>query len=121
MVRATELGARIEARVADPDDASHIPHLCPVEVTSALRGLVLGRKVSEERATRALAGLAILPATRHPVEPLLSRAWALRHNLTAYDAVYVALAESLDATLITADGKLDSAAVRRLISVEVIR
>lgn len=58
---------------------------------------------------------------RHPAEPLLARVFQLRDNLTAYDAVYVALAESLDAVLVTSDGKLDTTTVRRLITVEVIR
>ena len=58
----------------------------------------------------ALTDLAELPFVRHPHEPLLQRTWQLRANLTAYDATYVALAEILDATLVTCDGRLVGAA-----------
>ena len=84
----------------------HVPHLCAIEVASALRGLVSGKKLDATRAEAALSDLADLPATRHPAEPFLPRIWELRRNLTTYDAAYVTLAEALDATLITADRKL---------------
>jgi predicted nucleic acid-binding protein len=84
----------------------HIPHLCPVEVTSAFRGLALAKKIRIVRAAEALIDLADLPAMRHPVEPLLPRIWTLRANLTAYDAVYVALAEAVEAPLVTCDRKI---------------
>lgn len=47
-----------------------------------------------------------LPLTRYPHAPFVGRAWALRENITAYDAAYVALAEALDAPLLTTDGRL---------------
>ena len=57
-------------------------------------------------AASALEDLRSLDLERHTHEPLLDRVWALRQNLTAYDAVYVALAEALDTTLLTCDGRL---------------
>lgn len=89
---------------------AHIPHLAIIETTSVFRGLVRASKLTESRAKGALLDLVELPFVRHPHEPLLERIWQLRANLTAYDAVYVALAEALDATLITCDRRLGPAA-----------
>lgn len=86
--------------------AIHLPHLAIVETTSVLRGWVLGGHLPPERARAALTDLAAFPGTRWPAEPLLPRVWELRDNLSAYDATYVALAEALDATLLTADARL---------------
>lgn len=88
----------------------HVPHLADVESISVLRGLALGGDVGTGRATAALGDLRDFPATRWPAEPLFERIWELRGNLTAYDATYLALAEALDADLITADRGLASAA-----------
>ena len=63
-------------------------------------------RLDEARAAEALADLHALPLERHPAQPLLGRIWELRHNLSAYDATYVALAEALDAVLITSDQRL---------------
>jgi predicted nucleic acid-binding protein len=71
-----------------------------------LRGLVLGRHTTSERATIALTDLMSADITLHDPTPLLPRAWGLRDNLTPYDAVYVALAEVLEATLVTTDARL---------------
>lgn len=84
----------------------HMPHLASVEATSVIRGWVRGGKLQEVLATQALADLAQLPVERHEHEALLPRVWQLRHNLSAYDAVYVALAEALDADLLTCDARL---------------
>ena len=73
----------------------HVPHLADVEVAQALR-----RYVREGELDRSL------DLERHGHEPLQARVWALRDNLTAYDAVYVALAEALDSRLLTCDGRL---------------
>lgn len=103
------IGSRLGVRAAtalESDPELHLPHLAVVETASVLRGWVLGGHVSEARARAALADLAAFPATRWPAEPLLPRLWELRDNLSAYDATYVALAESLDATLVTADARL---------------
>jgi len=105
----TPAGARVEARLFLGDDEIHAPHLADVEVTQALRRLVREGQVSGPRAADALADLADLDLHRHAHVDLLRRVWTLRANLTAYDAVYIALAEALDATLITCDAKLAQA------------
>lgn len=110
LLRWSPAGQRLAATIATTDADLHMPHLCSVEVTSAWRSLVARGEVPEARARAALEDLADLPATRHPVEPLLLRVWQLRGNLTAYDATYVALAEALGATLITGDRRLGRAA-----------
>ena len=71
-----------------------------------LRRQVQGGDVDIRRAALALADLAALPLRRAPHRPLLARCWEFRDNLTIYDASYVALAEALDATLLTGDGRL---------------
>lgn len=79
-------------------------HQSPVD--SVLRGWVSRDEVSEHRAAAALEDQRDLPARRWPAEVLLDRMWELRLNVTAHDASYVALAEALDAELLTADQRL---------------
>jgi predicted nucleic acid-binding protein len=102
----TPLGARVEARVFRDEDELHAPHLVDVEVTQGLRRLVRASEVAPDRAAEAIADLADLDLHRHPHLDLLTRAWKLRGNVTAYDAMYVALAEALDAPIITCDAPL---------------
>lgn len=101
----------VEARAFSKTMASqwHAPHLLDVEVAQALRRLVAAGQVSATRATEALEDLWDLPLIRYPHDWLLRRIWELRHNLTAYDATYVALAETLDRPLITCDGRIAAA------------
>ncbi len=84
----------------------HAPSLIDVEVTQTLRGLVRGSKLELVAAERARQELAQLAVRRHPDIALLRRAWELRDVCTTYDALYVALAEALDATLLTRDARL---------------
>jgi predicted nucleic acid-binding protein len=84
----------------------HVPHLAGVETASVLRAWVARRQIAEHRAAGALIDLAELPVRRWPVEPFLGRIWELRDNMSAYDAAYVALAEVLEAELVTADRRL---------------
>jgi predicted nucleic acid-binding protein len=79
-----------------------------VEITQVLRRYVRASAISTGRGEEALQDLAEMPLERYPHDPLLTRVWQLRNNLTAYDAVYLALAEALDATLITRDRALAS-------------
>ena len=102
----TPLGARVEARLFRNGDELHAPHLVDVEVIQGLRRLVREREVTADRATEAIEDLADLDLHRHAHLDLLTRAWQLRSNVTAYDAVYVALAEALDATVVTCDTPL---------------
>ena len=106
-------------KLIDHEFVVHIPHLAIIETTSVLRGLVRASKLTESRAQGALMDLVELPFIRHPHEALLQRVWQLRANLTAYDAAYVALAETLDATLVTCDRRLGRAAPTS-ITVEVV-
>jgi predicted nucleic acid-binding protein len=96
----------VSNRIADPDVPVHAPTLLGVEVAAAMRGLARGGHVSADRALAAVTDLVSAGFDLHDPTPLLARAWALRENLTTYDAVYVALAETLDATLLTADARI---------------
>ena len=115
----TPLGTRVEARLFRDEDEFHSPHLLDVEVTQALRRLVRAGEVSAARAAEAIADLIDLDLHRHAHLDLLTRAWKLRENLTAYDAMYVALAEALDATVVTCDAPLANAPGHRA-HIEVI-
>jgi predicted nucleic acid-binding protein len=109
LLLGTEPGRVIAERVSDPEVGLHVPHLADVEVAQALRRYVREGEIDLAAGTAALAALRDLDLERHAHEPLMDRVWALRENCTAYDAVYVALAESLETTLITCDGKLAGA------------
>jgi len=102
-------GDLVADRIADPAESLHIPHLLAVEVAQVLRRLVVAGDLRPGRAVAALDDLADLDAERYPHEPFLTRIFALRANLTAYDAAYVALAETLDAPVVTFDRRLASA------------
>ncbi|MGH2953529.1 MAG: type II toxin-antitoxin system VapC family toxin [Solirubrobacterales bacterium] len=96
---------RIGARVAAASTL-HVPALFDLEVMQSLRGLEAGRVVPDDILEAALDDLVDLRAIRHRHELLRPRVWALRHNLSAYDAAYVALAELLEAPLLTSDAAL---------------
>jgi predicted nucleic acid-binding protein len=85
------------------------PELVDLEVVSVLRKQLAIGALDGRRAGLALTDLADLPLRRVPHLPLLARCWQLRDNLTVYDAAYVALAEVLDAPLVTADSRLGRA------------
>ncbi|MCY4664955.1 MAG: type II toxin-antitoxin system VapC family toxin [Acidimicrobiaceae bacterium] len=99
----------LEAMRRITGEASLAPHVLDLEVASALRQLVHRGELAEPLARSALRDLAVLPVTRVPHEPLLSRCWELRHNLTVYDAAYVAVAETTGAPLLTSDQRLAQA------------
>ena len=106
----------IEARLSRTGETWHAPHLIDVEVAHVLRRLVMQGKIDDVRGGVALADLAGMPLRRYSHALLLSTAWRLRANVTAYDAMYVGLADVLDTPLLTHDGKL-AAAVGSLIAV----
>lgn len=85
------------------------PELLDLEVASVLRRQVRVGALDGRRAELALTDLHALSIQRAPHRPLLRRCWQLRENLTIYDAAYVALAEALDADLLTADRRLAKA------------
>jgi predicted nucleic acid-binding protein len=100
------LADRIRYDLAGRDEAFLAPHLIDVEVTSAIRRLAAGQRIDGRRSGQFLAGLAALPAERYSHLPLIERMWELRHNFTAYDAAYIALAEATGSVLYTCDEKL---------------
>ena len=115
----TPLGAAIEARLFGTLESLHSPHLLDVEITQVIRRFAMAQEIEAERAQAALDDFMGFPIWRHPHGFLLPRVWALRNNFTAYDAVYVALAEVLDATLLTHDRRLATAAHEH-VSVELM-
>lgn len=115
----TPVGVRVEARLFRRDDEFHAPHLIDVEVVQGLRRLVRTGDVSSGRAGDAVADLTEFDLHRHADLDLLGRAWKLRDNLSAYDAMYVALAEAIDAPIVTCDGPLAKAPGHRA-RIEVI-
>jgi len=100
-------GERARAALAGADLVA--PALLDLEVTSVLRRLVAAGSLEVVRAGQAMADLVDLPVERVTHEGLVARCWELSHNLTPYDAAYVALAEALDGTLVTADARLEAA------------
>ena len=109
LLLGTELGRVVAERVSDSATDLHAPHLLDVEVAQVLRRYVRDGDLTPREAAAALDDLRALDIERHGHEVLLDRVWALRDNLTAYDAVYVALAEALGTTLVTCDRKLSQA------------
>lgn len=105
----TPAGHKIEKRIFARNESLHAPHLLDLEVAQVLRRLVREGLISAQRADQAMEDFLNLRLTRYPHLILLPRIWHLRHNLSAYDAAYVALAENLSATLITCDKRLSSA------------
>jgi len=109
-----------DARSAVSVEIVAVPHLVDSEVVHALRGLVRRQTLSTDQAGAALARWARLGVLRLGLHGVLDRMWALRANLSAYDAGYVALAEALDCSLVTADARLAGAPGLRC-SVTVVR
>ena len=109
----SDAGAALEERLLEGGDPLHAPHMLDVEVANVLRRCVLRGDIDERHGRDSYRDLAALSIKRHGHQPLLERIWQLRHNLTAYDAAYLALAESLGAPLLTRDSALASVAGRR--------
>jgi predicted nucleic acid-binding protein len=114
----TDRAGPLETVIQAPDTDLHVPALCDVEVSAALRRALLLGAVDELRALEAIDDYLVLPLTTHGHRPLVHRMLALRQNFTAYDSTYVALAERIGAVLLTADRGL-MRAVKALSLVEV--
>lgn len=99
----------VEARLFAPRQTVHAPHLIDIEAAQVIRRYAANGDIDDVRGRTAIADLADFPMQRYPHDILLPRIWGLRNNLTAYDAVYVALAEALGAPLVTRDQRLASA------------
>lgn len=115
----SRLGTRVAARIASRMEPLHAPHLVDVEVAQVLRRLERTGVIDAARGQLSLASLAAMNITRHAHNVLLARVWALRANVTAYDACYLALAEALVAPLLTCDSRLAAAPGHRA-QIEVI-
>jgi predicted nucleic acid-binding protein len=105
----TPMAEAVERRLFAPRQTLHVPHLIDVEVAQVIRRYAANGEIDSERGRAALADLVDYPLRRYSHDFLLPRVWDLRNNLSAYDAVYVALAEALDAPLLTRDQRLASA------------
>ena len=102
----TPAARTVETRMFDPNETLHAPHLLDVEVAQVIRRYVVGGMIGADRGAAALDDYADFPVQRYAHAALLPRVWELRNNFTAYDAVYVVLAEALGATLLTRDKRL---------------
>lgn len=98
-----------QARRVVAVDTIHAPHLIDVEVVSALRRAAVAGTLTDDGAQRALTVWKVLGLIRYAATPLVDRVWELRASVSAYDAVYVALAENLGCELVTADRRLAGA------------
>jgi predicted nucleic acid-binding protein len=105
----TPAAAAVEERLLAEGLPPHAPQLIDVEVTRVLWRYAATRQIEPARCRDALDALQGFPLRRHQHDVLLPRVWELRHNLTAYDATYVALAEALDVTLLTRDRRVATA------------
>ncbi|MEM1178354.1 MAG: type II toxin-antitoxin system VapC family toxin [Acidobacteriota bacterium] len=112
---ATPSGQRIFDRIYADRTAPFAPELLDLEIAQVLRRLCRQGEVSEPRAQTALSDFASLPINRLAHGPFMTRIWELRHNLTAYDAAYVALAEGLACPLLTRDARLAAAPSHRAV------
>lgn len=102
----TPRGRIFEPTLTDPDTDLHVPALCDIEVTAALRRLWRSGVLTTRRRDEAVSDYVDLPLARHGHLPLLARILELGENFSAYDAAYVALVEWLGAELLTADDRL---------------
>jgi predicted nucleic acid-binding protein len=100
-------------------ESLHAPHLLDIETAQVVRRFSAKGQISSERGREALVDFLDLPIIRYPHDVLLPRVWELRSNFSAYDASYVALAEALNAPLVTRDRRL-AAAVRGIHPVELL-
>ena len=105
----TEPGGRLARRVRSSRVTLHAPHLIDLKIAQTLRRYVRQGDIEEERAQIALQHLAVLDLNRYAHSDFLPRIWALKENVTAYDAAYAALAEALGAILVTGDHHLAKA------------
>ncbi len=109
----------VQDRLFAPHQTLHAPHLLDVEIAQVIRRYAAAGDIDSQRGRMVFADLADFPLRRYSHDFLLPRIWDLRNNLTAYDAAYVALAEALDAPLLTRDRRL-AAAVGHHAQIELV-
>ena len=98
----------VEDRIFSRKETLHAPHSIDLEVVQVLRRYAASKDMTAQRGLEAITDFLDLPITRYPHDMFVPRIWELRHNITAYDAAYVALAEALSAPLLTRDARLAS-------------
>lgn len=108
----TPAARRVSQVIFAANESLYAPHLIDLEVAQVLRRYARSAVISPERGAEALRDLAEFPITRYPHCELLPRIWEMRHHVTAYDAAYLALAEALEARLVTRDRALARADAR---------
>ncbi len=113
MLLRTPASAAVESRLFVPGQTLHAPHLLDIEVAQVIRKYVARGEIDAERGRVALDDLGAVRMQRYPHDFLLPRIWSLRNNVTAHNAVYIALAEALDAVLLTRDYRLAGAVGHR--------
>lgn len=107
VLAAVVAGGRARAIIQESN--VHVPHLIDAEVAHGLRRMAARGEISESHGALALETVSRLGLMRHATFSMADRVWELRHNLTAYDATYVALAETIECPLVTGDGPLSRA------------
>jgi predicted nucleic acid-binding protein len=105
----TDAARRVAEVISSPAASLHAPQLLDIEVLQVLRRHVLSGAMTAERGAIGVEALGQLDIARYGHEELLPRIWALKENLSAYDAAYIALAEALGAPLLTLDARLAAA------------
>ena len=116
----TRAASDVAHRLLRTGESLHAPHLLDLEIAQALRRYVSVGELTPQRGKQALTDLTDFSIIRYPHDLFLSRIWELRHNVSAYDAAYLALAESLSAPLITCDARLAAAPGHRA-TIELIQ
>jgi predicted nucleic acid-binding protein len=110
LLLARPAAERIGALIFAAGESLHAPHVLDVEIAQVLRRMAAAGEIEGGRGREALTDLADLRLRRYAHDLFLPRIWSLRHNMTAYDAAYAALAEALGAVLLTRDARLAAAA-----------
>lgn len=105
-VLASRRGLAVSARIIPVRESLHAPHLIDLEVAQVLRRAASSGQASADRLRTALDDFRAIRLDRYPHDILLPRIWELRHNVSAYDAAYLALSEALSAPLLTCDSAL---------------